>query len=651
MAKPKRFPGLINTSPNGTGMGGSRTVAQAVSRARTSVNPHAGFFDFSPIQYLADADMYGANDVVEERLPSGPNYGPPGFGDPSSGTEYGAIPNRGRMRREIDVMMGARPSGGLGGGAQHPSAASASGPANQYSPSGYGGIRGWGSGSEVGARVPIADNHGSYGGMRGLRAGEQNFTMNPNAMGPETGSGIEQFIMDPNAMGPETGSSVNNFTMDQNPMGPESSDFLKGMSDLPIGPEYSDFQMDPNPMGPEQDFDNMEFRGPPGSLGPTEYDRMAGMDPESGWMKQNSQENIAHNAIQSKKAESEMRERVAAEKLAEEWAERYGLDDDAKKREEEMIAEMQKIQRKQRIMYALAAFSGNQGLANLAGMVAQQDLEILDKRYGNSQNQRMRDMQRSILFDKDGNYDPPESQEEMYRALGAMGATPAEMEAISGQFDYTKDEAKGQNWWSEEQQRYEWTDTGKPPPGGGWVESGDVSKTDTASSGTGTKGAQRDEIANLRNDVARAESVYGVNSPEAEGARDYLDLTEKLYGITEDITDKDPFMSTTMIKAQWDAMLSTGKVYGQKGIDWESVNEKYGVPNGVLIEDAEDFAEFFKDYMKSVNNPVSAEALDEVMSDSDVTTITSDAEYDALDVGAKYRVDGDPPGKTRTKPE
>ena len=113
MAKPKsRYSGLINTSPNGDGMSGSRTVAQAVSRARTSINPHAGFYDFSPTQYLPDEDMYGATDVVEQSMPIYPNYGPPGFGDHSGGNESGSTPNRGRLMREIDVLMNQR-SGGM----------------------------------------------------------------------------------------------------------------------------------------------------------------------------------------------------------------------------------------------------------------------------------------------------------------------------------------------------------------------------------------------------------------------------------------------------------------------------------------------------------------------------------------------------------
>jgi len=61
MARPVRFPDVVNTSPNSTGLGGvrklsqldwafedakggpSKTVSQALGRARTSINPHAEF--------------------------------------------------------------------------------------------------------------------------------------------------------------------------------------------------------------------------------------------------------------------------------------------------------------------------------------------------------------------------------------------------------------------------------------------------------------------------------------------------------------------------------------------------------------------------------------------------------------------------------
>ena len=635
MAKPKRFPGLINTSPNSTGLGGSKTVAEAVKRARTS-GLGGGSHHPSYLQSFPSGNPWDQRGTMSESGIAPPDYGQ----------------QRQDMMADIDAMMGPKPF------FQFPGDGVPSTP-NQYGPQGmqnhsvydpgtmpntgmsYGNPSMYGIGTESG-NGPGAGMGGTYGQRPELpyeaRAREEAEKNIPWVDGPNVDVGIGS--SDPNLIG--------------------SIPWVEGPAgvDVGVGSDFPAHNYVPwDPAGNESDIgmggdlfpQNTDFRGPSVPEGtrrqyaPSEDATRGDMGPLANNLERTTGD---YDVSRKNQERMETKEAEAAKKLADEWAERYGLDDDAKKKEEEMIVEMQKIQNKQRIMYALAAFSGNQGLATMAGMVAQQDLAILEKKYGNETNQRMRDMQRSILFDKDGNYDPPESQEELYRALGSMGATPAEMDAISGQFDYSKDEAKGQNWWNEEQQRYEWTDTGKPPDNsGGWVESGDVKKTDTASSGTGTKGAQRDEIAILRNNVAKAESAYGVNSAEAQGAREYLDLTEQLYGITEDITDKDPFMSTTMIKAQWDAMLSTGKVYGQKGIDWESVNEKYGVPNGVLIEDAEDFAEFFKDYMKSVNNPVNPDELEPVGIDGSGTEVdpyivTSQEELNAVGSN-EWFIDGD----------
>jgi len=142
------------------------------------------------------------------------------------------------------------------------------------------------------------------------------------------------------------------------------------------------------------------------------------------------------------------RERVAAQELADEWKERYGLSEDQAAREQEYIEEMQKVYNKQRIMMVLAALSGDQNIANMAGVMAAQSLDMLERKYGNANNARMSEMNRNIMFNSKGEYDPPESQEELYKALYTMGATQKEIEAIAGQYEFKQEESS--NWFHPE---------------------------------------------------------------------------------------------------------------------------------------------------------------------------------------------------------
>jgi len=334
------------------------------------------------------------------------------------------------------------------------------------------------------------------------------------------------------------------------------------------------------------------------------------------------------------------RERERIEAAVKANAERYDMSDSEITAEKEYYEAANKILQRQQLMMVLAAISGDPNMMNLANNFGAIGIERLNyspiaQKMNKQSKDRLATMMQKLMIGPDGQPDGPQNMGELYQAMFQMGATPEEMDAIAGKFDFGKDsDQKWQNWRRGDEVRA--TNTGMPPyDSGGWTLTGNTTEpASTADTGTGIKGAQAAEILQIRNALRQAEKNNEANqTPESQAMvddiREALELAEQLYGVTKDSEKSNPWMSTTMIKAQWDAMLSSGKVFGKKGIDWGSVNEKYGAPNGVLIEDAEDFAQFFKDYLKSVNNPVSVEALDEVMSDSDVAG-SFDTEEEAL---------------------
>jgi len=342
------------------------------------------------------------------------------------------------------------------------------------------------------------------------------------------------------------------------------------------------------------------------SVPENDYDRMAAMDPESGWMKPNSVENIVHKAQQETAAwEKVQADNLAAEKIAEHEARFGSMTDDRKKREAEYLEELNKINKKQRVLYALAAFSGNQGLANLAGIVAQQDAEMLQKKYDFAAGDRTAQMQKSLMFDAEGNYDPPETRQELYQALQTMGATEKEMEFFDGQF--FGESTKGQNWRSTTNpNEVRWTGNGLPPDdSGNWTETGDTKRPDsTAESGTGVKGVQRNEILKIRETVKGIENTYGKNSPEAKEAREVLELTERMYGVVDDAA-KDVTQSATYLNNVWKSILNNVTQPGTNTINWDDLDEIIGETDDGSDWTAQKFEEWFKEnYINSVNNTV-----------------------------------------------
>ena len=607
MGKPTSpYAGLNNTSPNGTGMSGSRNVAEALKRARMSINPHAGFYDFSPTQYLPDEDMYGATDVVEQRLPSGPNYGPPGFGDPSIGTEYGAIPNRGRMMREIDQMIQGMPrQGGIGGGAKAPWDTSGT-PANKYSPDGYGGTRGFGSGvtdpvPPPGAGpgyygpAPLSGNNqwipnnplapaSTYGGLPG--AGPSIYGGTPNqgsggtvldpvgvGAGPSmygqpsnrqiSGESLSTGQMQPSIYDPSTGTSTGQ--MDHSIYNPR----IGMMDEIDAMMERGDLMSELDSMIPGEDYntatDRNRYRG--GAEDATRND----MGPLAGNLEMTPGE---YDAVRNYKATEARNQQRRAKDAAAELAARYDLTDGQQKAQEEMYEEANKILRKQQIMTVLAAISGDPAHMQLAGQVAAISMARLENKYAprmsKIQSQRMKDMMNAFNFNSKGEYDPPETQEEAMRALAAMGASKEESEALLGTLGDDKEE-KWQNWRRGNDVRS--TNTGMPPDDSGdWTLTGDTKRpASTADSGTGTKGAQAAELIKYERAIANAEELENYELADAL-RRDYA-IKSSLYGLSEDIAAKDPTKTVTWLNNKLNKILAnvTGKYDGV--INWEDLSK------------------------------------------------------------------------------
>ena len=385
----------------------SNTVAEATKRARTSVIPHdvsgsrsaiieiipRGGFNFPETppdvssminlpHYPAGGLGGGAGHPSAPNPFAMPNTPPPGFGDPSAGTEYGAIPNRGAMMREIDAMMA--------GQGQDPQR--------------------------------IIDRLGEVnGGQRGIW-GASAFPGDPNnagaVAGDETGMyGGSAFPGDPNAAG---ASSVGN-----NPYG------IGGVSPFPGDPSNAgESAKAPNPYGAlmrgteSRDPNNAATYGVEPEV-VTDYDRMSMMDPGSGWMQQNSQENIQYEAEQKLEAQ---RQALIEEQEAR-WGEASNKDE-----QEQYLKDMEKAMRTQMLLSGLAAWSGNAGAARMADMWGANAQAILNKKYEFAAGNRIAEMSNALMYDKNKKPDRPESREELYRALDIMGASAAERDYFDGLF-------------------------------------------------------------------------------------------------------------------------------------------------------------------------------------------------------------------------
>ena len=133
-------------------------------------------------------------------------------------------------------------------------------------------------------------------------------------------------------------------------------------------------------------------------------------------------------AIRNYEVEKKLDDDLMAAK-EERWAAASG-----KEERQQYLDDLKAIQKKQRILYAMAAFSGNQQLATLASNVAAQDTAVLNQKYEWAEEDRLGRMQDALMRDENGNYDPPKSVEEFNQAMNAMGASTEERDWFAEQF-------------------------------------------------------------------------------------------------------------------------------------------------------------------------------------------------------------------------
>lgn len=349
----------------------------------------------------------------------------------------------------------------------------------------------------------------------------------------------------------------------------------------------------------------------------SEYMKHAGMDPESGFMKQNSVENMTYNARKQLREERDFKARNDAEEAAAEFKERYGVDAEYEKRRADYIEGMNKILKKQQIMMVLGAISGDPNVMRLAAGVAEIGTKKLNLEYGDMDDKRLQNMQQSLYFDSEGNYDPPESQEELMRALNQMGATQKEIKAITGGMSDMFEEPEQiqvENVKTGQTARIDADQLRGLPPE--WVKvnaaTGGSYGSDTVDSKTGAKGAQADEILSLRSDLKAAESAG--DTKLASELEEVLRVKEKLYGLTKDKEGKDLTETTTHLGKVFSAYLKDIEKISGKGYDWEKLEDIIGEPPEGSQWSMPRFIEWFEnEYMKSLpkqNNQIDPASLD-----------------------------------------
>jgi len=484
------------------------------------------------------------------------------------------------------------------------------GAVNQYSPAPV-------NSPFVGAGDPLlADTTTQYDFMAGMNPATG--AMAPGSAGAAwTPTGYDVMA----GMDPATGPM--GYGANPDPYGPLGDRYVPWQSGSPneqtdvgmgIFPENDDFRGPPDPGGVRRIYEDSEDA------------TRADMGPLANNLERTSVDYDV--AREYDKTSKEINQRLADQRIAEHEARFGAMKAEEAERQEKYLEDLAKIQKKQRMFMVLGALSGDPNIARMAGMIAQQDMAVLNKKYEWASGDRTAQMQQALMYNSNGEYDPPESRQELYSALSTMGANSTEMDWFDTQFFGS--DVQGQNWYNPQTKDYQWTDSGQSP-GAGYLEIGDYKVQSDADSGTGTKGAQRDEIAAIRSEVSRIEAAYGEDSAQAVKAREYLDLTEKLYGAVEDITKKDPWMSTTLIKAQMDLILDNHKSIANGSIDWESVSEEIGED----VANAEDFTKWFKGYVKSINNPVDPELLG--IPQGGENTFTSEADVKAAIKSGKLK--------------
>ena len=476
-------------------------------------------------------------EAVTSARTSYPNTPPPGIGDVGGGREYGAIPNRGAMMREIDNMMPFTQAPGEG----VPSIPQT----NPYAPGGSRHVP-WMDGPDSYADIGIGrtkfpswspevsqgftpENPYSWVGVPGggsvVPPGTEDFltstdwTSGITPPSAQTFPSASSYIPDPEfgAVNQYSPAPVNTpFVGAGDPLLADTTtqyDFMAGMNpatgamsaggagaawtptgyDVMAGMDPATGPMaygaNPDPYGPLGDRYVPFQSGSPNEqtdvgIGPMldRADALTMADemniPPEGYATANDRNlyrggaedatradmgplanNLERTAVdydvarEYDKTSKEINKRLADQRIADHEA-RYGaMKAEEAERQEKYLEDLAKIQKKQRMFMVLGALSGDPNIASIAGSIAQQDLDVLNKKYEWASGDRTAQMQRALMYNSNGEYDPPESRQELYSALSTMGANSTEMDWFDDQFFGAQDaiEAEtGQNYYHPE---------------------------------------------------------------------------------------------------------------------------------------------------------------------------------------------------------
>ncbi len=588
--------------------GNSQTVAELLEKARTrtSVNPHAGFNERTP--YVPPQTTGGIGGNPQARFPTtGLSYGPPrgaGFGmnggiggNPQArfkdisypGSDYNPYDGGGSMSDptwagvptvtsnpymppqygEVPHTTGIQPRYGWQDGAAignemvEASNSPTTGPANKYSPLSVNPHSNFNIGDLTASDLEPISNGEDGGYLDDLISSWADGGMGytdpfPGGMGMDPtwspGASTPPGYTAPYGMeDPTFGAPQSKPTM-TNPMLPDGGWPDQGdVGDSGYG-GWADVQKLNDPgfgmVDPSWSADDTPFKFDPRNPGniaidPTQQPNGNFTDPHVAGQIFNHTNKLLEDA-RTEKAQTEAKE--LADKAAEEHAARFGgMDKETTAKRAEYIEKMNKMFQKQKIMMVLAAISGDPNIMRMAGAMAEIDMKQMDMEYGEFKNDNLRAMQQKFFFDKDGNYDPPKTTAEAWEALNAMGATPAEADAILGRMPEVEEPGESKNWVDANGNRV----SSPTSPGPQWQEAGlaeGAKNPDAAGAGGFDLGVKGDQAMFLRNledklalmpegaakekakkDVELFRLAFSMESPDALSNAQKTKLFETLY--------------------------------------------------------------------------------------------------------------------------
>lgn len=638
-------------------------------------------------------------EAVTSARTSYPNSGPPGLGAPSAGVEYGGIPNRGAMMRDIDAMMPFTQAPGAG-------VPSVPEPPNPYAPGGSRHVP-WMDGPDSRSDIGIGrtnfpswspevsqgfnpQNPYSWAGVPGggsvVPPGTENFltstdwTSGITPPSAQTFPSASSYIPDPEfgAVNQYSPAPVNSpfagagdplladtttqydFMAGMNPatgaMAPGSAgaawtptgyDVMAGMDPAtgpmgyganpdpygPLGDRYVPFQSgSPNEqtdvgMGifPEND----DFRGPPDPGGvrriyeDSEDATRADMGPLANNLERTAVDYDV--AREYDKTSKEINKRLADQRIAEHEARFGAMKAEEAERQEKYLEDLAKIQKKQRMFMVLGALSGDPNLARIAGTIAQQDMAVLNQKYEWASGDRTAQMQQALMYNSNGEYDPPESRQELYSALSTMGATSTEMGWFDGQFfgaDRSPDTTYRNFTNTSTGQRY--SGYGPPDESGEWAITGQY---DYGTSDNDTPGGVDMEKYLIWQEAKQKNEAGDMSDEQLKDLEKALGFEQKDIKLNQEFS---------MFES----------IYKDSRFGWQLPGLTPGeFPTAKEIEDQ--FAKFQKEVLPALKGAKRGGPADEAK--DEVVLVSTDADFKKLKKGDKYRVEGDPEGKYRTK--